>query len=148
MKLRDNLHIRKMQESDIETVLSIEEENYTLPWKNSHFLSAVTSEKFFCYVMTFGVEIISYAVVSNVLDEWELQNITVSKKHQKNGIATSLLSFIINLIKENKGKFFYLEVRETNSKAIKLYENFNFKEYGSRKNYYGPENAILMELKI
>ena len=147
MKLTE-LRIRKMQLIDIKTVLSIEEENYTIPWKDSHFLNAVYSENFSCYVATVSEKIIAYAIVSNVLDEWELQNITVERKHQKNGIATSLVSFIINLIKENKGNFFYLEVKESNSSARKLYDKFNFKEYAKRKNYYGKESAILMELKI
>jgi ribosomal-protein-alanine N-acetyltransferase len=30
----------------------------------------------------------------------------------------------------------YLEVRCSNQKAIKLYEKYNFKRIGTRKNYY------------
>ena len=33
---------------------------------------------------------------------------------------------------------------EINSSAIHLYENFNFKITGNRKNYYNSSNAILM----
>ena len=38
-----------------------------------------------------------------------------------------------------------LEVRESNTPAIKLYEKFDFKNLGVRKNYYkNNENAIIM----
>ena len=48
---------------------------------------------------------------------------------------------------ENSGvKNFFLEVRESNIPAIKLYEKFEFKIMGVRKNYYHSpaENAIVM----
>jgi ribosomal-protein-alanine N-acetyltransferase len=42
-----------------------------------------------------------------------------------------------------------LEVRESNSVAIKLYESYGFKIATVRKNYYSNnENALLMYLKI
>ena len=45
-----------------------------------------------------------------------------------------------------KCSFITLEVRESNSKAIKLYEKFGFEDVGTRKNYYNNpiENAKLM----
>ena len=43
-------------------------------------------------------------------------------------------------------KFLTLEVRESNSKAISLYEKFGFKSLGKRKNYYqdNGEDALIM----
>ena len=41
----------------------------------------------------------------------------------------------------------YLEVRRTNTPAISMYRNMNFKHIGERKNYYptakGSEDALI-----
>ena len=57
---------------------------------------------------------------------------------------------MIDNAKEKKCKLIHLEVNENNLSAIKLYEKYNFKQDGLRKNYYnnGTENAILMTLNI
>ena len=40
----------------------------------------------------------------------------------------------------------YLEVRESNRTAIRLYEKFGFKKLAERKNYYGHENGFIYVL--
>lgn len=41
-----------------------------------------------------------------------------------------------------------LEVNELNVAAINLYEKFDFKRVGYRKNYYKGNNAILMTREL
>ena len=45
-------------------------------------------------------------------------------------------------------KFITLEVRPSNTAALKLYEGFGFEQVGERKNYYSnpAENAVLLTL--
>ena len=64
------------------------------------------------------------------------------KEYQHRGIGKSLLKFVIE--NETFDKIM-LEVRETNTNAIKLYEKFNFKEIYRRKKYYGDCDAVIME---
>ena len=54
------------------------------------------------------------------------------------------------MAKEIDCKKIHLEVNQNNKAAIHLYELFNFKQDGLRKNYYnnGTENAILMTLNL
>jgi ribosomal-protein-alanine N-acetyltransferase len=42
----------------------------------------------------------------------------------------------------------FLEVRESNLPARKLYEGVGFKKMGIRKNYYQTENAVNYELRM
>ena len=53
-----------------------------------------------------------------------------------------------NKVKEVKSLF--LEVRENNTAARKLYEKTGFVEVGMRKNYYSnpTENAVLYKMEI
>ena len=63
------------------------------------------------------------------------------------GIASKLLEKLIETAKSKKATLLTLEVNETNTNAIKLYEKYNFKKIGLRKNYYGQnKNAIIMTL--
>ena len=65
------------------------------------------------------------------------------------GIATQILTKLINIAKSLKYTSVTLEVNENNTNAIKLYEKFNFTKLGIRKKYYkNTDNAIIMTLYI
>ena len=78
------------------------------------------------------------------IDFIDIINIAVDKNYQREGIGSKLLESIIN--KYNLR--ILLEVRESNTSALKLYEKFNFKEINRRHKYYGNEDAIVMERSI
>ena len=78
------------------------------------------------------------------IDFIDIINIAVDKNYQREGIGSKLLDNIIN--KYNLR--ILLEVRESNTSALKLYEKFNFKEINRRHKYYGNEDAIVMERSI
>lgn len=99
------------------------------------------------FVATIEDEIVGFAGIWNVLDEMHITNIVtkISKRHI--GIASKLLEKLIETSKNQNASLLTLEVKEANTNAIKLYEKYNFKKIGSRKNYYGQnENAIIMTL--
>ena len=61
-------------------------------------------------------------------------------------IAQILLISQIEYLYKNMVKYLTLEVRESNQKAINLYEKYGFKSLGKRKNYYqnNNEDALIM----
>ena len=60
-----------------------------------------------------------------------------------------LLSFVIELVKSTGINNLSLEVRESNKKAIHIYEKFGFKYSHTRENYYKDhENASVMILEV
>lgn len=75
----------------------------------------------------------------------DLINIAVLKKYQNQGIASSLLNYVIENINQQN---IILEVNENNIKAIKFYQRYNFKEINRRNKYYDNlYDAIIMERK-
>lgn len=99
------------------------------------------------FVAIVNDEIVGFAGIWKVLDEMHITNIVTkfSKRHM--GIASKLLEKLIEASKLEKSTLLTLEVHETNTNAIKLYEKYNFKKIGLRKNYYGQnKNAIIMTL--
>ncbi len=75
----------------------------------------------------------------------DLINIAVLKEYQNQGIASSLLNYVIENINQQN---IILEVNENNIKAIKFYQRNNFKEINRRNKYYDNlYDAIIMERK-
>jgi ribosomal protein S18 acetylase RimI-like enzyme/glycosyltransferase involved in cell wall biosynthesis len=78
-------------------------------------------------------------------DEREILNLAVAPEHQRCNVATRLLQWEIE---SSRGRYF-LEVRESNRAARKLYEKLGFAVIQKRPEYYsGPsEAAIVMSLQ-
>ena len=92
-------------------------------------------------------EIVGFAGLMIILDEASIMNIVTKKDRRGLGIGSKLLEKLIDFSKEKNQKSITLEVDEQNKPAIKLYEKYNFKTVGKRKNYYHNDNAaILMTL--
>ena len=75
----------------------------------------------------------------------DIVNIAVDINNQNKGIGYELVNYLINNTQSEK---IMLEVRESNTNAISLYTKCGFKEIHRRKNYYGNEDAIIMERSI
>ena len=90
-------------------------------------------------------------IVARVLGvEWEIENLAVGLASQRQGIATRLVQGIADLARASAAEVVYLEVRESNQAARKLYEKFGFSRSGERRAYYSDpvENAVLYTLSI
>jgi ribosomal-protein-alanine N-acetyltransferase len=88
--------------------------------------------------------VVAFLVARSVyLGEWEILNLATDPVHRRKGLARSLLvDFLTSGIET-----VFLEVRESNQAAQKLYKSLNFKEVNIRKQYYRepPESAIVLK---
>ena len=87
-----------------------------------------------------------YLVLSSVLDEGSIDNVAVAPEYRRRGIADALVEDAVCRAREADLAFITLEVRASNTPAIRLYEKHGFAEVGRRRNYYEKprEDAILM----
>lgn len=120
----------------------------TYPWSEQRILAAVKDEKYFCWAIKKECQHVGFAVFSLVLDEATLLNISVEPSFQRQGCAQHLLIFALNSLKTRGAKKCFLEVRQSNFHASRLYEKNGFVVFGIRKNYYpspqGREHANTM----
>jgi len=142
--------IRQADRSDIPAVMEIEASLYSEPWDTQLFMDAISAKDKSVFAAVETGVLAGYVVFERVLDEGHVTNIAVSKPYQRWGIASSLISYVIELAKSEKLKEIFLEVRETNEAARKLYSKFGFSEIGRRKAYYHKtnEDALLYKLDI
>lgn len=136
--LRECSELEKVELS----ILAVLDDVYeTSPWTLEQIRSDLnldTTEYFFEYDED---HMIAFLSIQQLIGEIEITNIAVKKAYQGQGVAGRLLS---NLAE--RGEDLFLEVRESNEKAQKLYQKNGFKQVGVRKGYYSNpiENALVM----
>lgn len=81
--------------------------------------------------------------------EADITSVAVSPEHRRKGLAGRLIEAFESLLPEDTESIF-LEVRESNSGAIALYEKYGFERLSVRKNFYTDprENAVVMQKKL
>ncbi len=143
MKLEiSNMSLIDLQ--NIQDILLTEFDNF---WSYTVFENELKNSNSEYFVAKHNTEIVGFAGIWKSLDTFHLTNIVTKISKRNLGIASALLEKIINVSKSESATSLTLEVNENNFNAIKLYEKYNFKKIGIRKNYYGQnKNAIIMTL--
>ena len=138
---------RAMTPADLEAVADLTRRADPFGWTLRNFSDAHASGNTLTVLTVDGVTS-GIAAVMHVLDESELLEIAVRPAMQGRGYGKALLAQAIALARRNGAVRMFLEVRESNARARKMYTSFGFEETGRRKNYYptenGREDAILM----
>jgi ribosomal-protein-alanine N-acetyltransferase len=96
-----------------------------------------------CTVVTEDGRVLAFLVTRQTAPgEREILNVAVEPAQRGRGLARRLLE---QELARSRGEWF-LEVRESNVAARRLYESLGFREVGRRENYYQapPEQAIVM----
>ena len=137
---------RKMTAEDADAVAEIEMKTFSKPWKREDFLNEANRDFAEYVVGEIDGKIIAYAGAWISFNEAEVMNVAVDENFRGQGIGKKLFAELIGLCKIRGATAITLEVRASNSAAIKLYENFGLKSVGRRKNYYDSptEDALIM----
>lgn len=134
-----------VDDSHIDGIVNIEKACFSHPWTKDGIIEAQHNRTKF-YVYEKNGCVLGYVGISVILDEGYITNIAVLPEYRKLGIATALLTKLDDLAKLEALSFISLEVRVSNQNAISLYEKFDYKTEGVRKNFYDApkEDALIM----
>ena len=147
------LQFAPMTTDDVDAVVEIENAVYSHPWTRGNFLDSLYSG-YQAQTLRDGAHVLlGYFLVMLAVEEAHLLNISVAAAHQHQGLGQLLLNQATALARSNEMRTMLLEVRESNTHAIKVYKRYGFSEIGRRKNYYPAENntregAIVMSLAL
>lgn len=138
--------IRKLREDDLGQVAAIENATSAVPWTDKIFKDCFHAG-YPGWVIEHDGKIIGFAIISIHGDECHLLNLGIHPRYQRQGLGSQMLTHVINTAKLLGAMMIYLEVRESNARAIALYKKMQFLQIDVRKNYYpaheGRENGLV-----
>ena len=146
-----NIKIGKMEIEDIDDVMEVERKSFTIPWSRASFEQEILDNKHAVYITAkHNHKVVGYSGMWCVVDEVHVTNIAVHPDYRRMGIGKLLIEEMIRFANEMNMHSMFLEVRESNITAQKLYRKLGFKVTGRRKKYYSDdqEDALLMTKQL
>lgn len=149
--LADQSRLRPVTPDDLDAIMEIEHRAYRFPWTAGIFRDCLrVGYCCWCYERNDRIE--GYGVMSVAAGESHILNLTVRPESQRQGIGAKLMRHFLQLARRHNADIVMLEVRPSNTPAVRLYEKMGFNEVGVRRNYYpadqGREDALLLALSL
>lgn len=160
------LSFAPMTAADLDTVHAVEVSAYAHPWSRRNFLDSLQSghpavmllaeplpQDRHLPLRSDGRLLLGYLVAMPGVDEVHLLNITVAPAHQRQGWARFMLDALVLWSRGQGAQWLWLEVRQSNAPARRLYTRYGFAEVGLRRGYYPlahqrREDAVVMSLNL
>lgn len=143
----ESIIVRKMGIDDIDSVVDIEENSFSVPWTKNTFFTELTKNKLakYCVVEVDGV-VAGYGGMWLVIDEAHITNIAVHPKYRGRGVGKKIVEGLIEEGHKINISKMTLEVRRSNIVAQDLYKKYGFLLCGVRPGYYqdNDEDALIM----
>lgn len=143
--------IRPMTEADVAEVFAVERSSYQFPWSEGIFRDCLRVG-YVCRVLTLGSQVIGYGVMSVGAGEAHILNLCVSNNHRCRGLGRRMLGYLLERGAAAGMSEAFLEVRPSNTPAIRLYQAVGFEQVGMRRGYYqavgGREDAAVLRLTL
>lgn len=153
--------LRAMTAADLEAVLAIENRAYAFPWTRGNFTDSLAAGYRAQLLLPVGTRraergaqpCLGYYVAMPGFEEMHLLNITVHPDHQGQGLARQMLAELASSSLAQGLTTLWLEVRQSNERAQRLYRQWGFLTVGMRRGYYPHdhgqrEDAIVMRLNL
>lgn len=143
--------VRPMTVEDLDEVLVIERASFQTPWSRGAFQYELTQNRVArCLVVREGRALSGYLCLWEIGREIHVTNVAVDPARRRRGLARLLLGTVLEDARARAIELVFLEVRPTNSDAVRLYESLGFRVIGRRKGYYFDtgEDALVMEATL
>lgn len=140
--------IEPATEADLAEIAHLERRSFSDPWSARSFADLVANPRvlFLCARAHAGGPAVGYVVAWFVADEGEIANLAVSPDERGRGVGAALLDAALAEAARRGAITVYLEVRDSNEVARRLYGSRGFEEVGRRRRYYRRpvEDAVIL----
>jgi len=152
----EEIRLRDAVEGDLPLIHLIEEKVYPAPWTLNFFRIIFHMNEDLFIVALDDERIIGYTVGEiETLGRKEspkkaghVLNIAVRGEYQGKGVGTILLDEVEKRFRTKGANIAYLEVRESNENAQKIYRHRGYQYVRTSENYYGDEDGYIMTKKL
>ncbi len=150
--LRNAVVLAPMTPEQLDAVMAIEQTAYSHPWSRGNFRDSL-NPLFEAQCLWFEDELLGYFLAMHGVEEMHLLNITVAPARQGQGWGHMMLDALALWSRSVGAQVLWLEVRQSNTRALQVYERYGFARVGLRKDYYPAdrqqrEHAVVMSLNL
>lgn len=148
--INQNVKYRVAELSDVNALAIIDEQCFDgyEKYNEQTFIDELNLSDRHYIVATHKNLVVGYVGLWQTGDDLNLLKIAVLPQFRKLGIGFNLMQMASDYRKQKGLDKYFLEVRENNEKAIKLYKKFGFKTLNIRERYYSDgENCLVMFAK-
>ena len=138
------MNIRTAKLEDLNEIYNIEKKVFNDYWSLDLIKSEIIEKKYSrVTVLELKKKIIGYIFQRKIYDENHIINLAIDIPYQHKGYGKFLLMKILE--KDSNDTNVFLEVKEANLPAVKLYIDLGFEEVDRKERYYSDgSNAIFM----
>ena len=138
------MNIRTAELEDLNEIYNIEKKVFNDYWSLDLIKSEIIEKKYSrVTVLELKKKIIGYIFQRKIYDENHIINLAIDIPYQHKGYGKFLLMKILE--KDSNDTNVFLEVKEANFPAVKLYIDLGFEEVDRKERYYSDgSNAIFM----
>lgn len=143
---KPSLQIRRMTLEDVPVVRDIlQQAPEAADWSVASIRTLLEGSQTLALVSIRAEQISGCIFGARIDNQAEILNLAVLPIHRRKGDGSNLVRALIAEWELHSAPRIFLEVRESNAGAIKLYEGIGFQQAGRRKKYYSaPEEDALV----
>jgi ribosomal-protein-alanine N-acetyltransferase len=143
----NNITLKSALLDDAKNIAMVEGECLNVAWSEKSIYESISSGNYKFFIASDKGKTVGSGGIMILFEEAEITNIAVLKDYRRCGIASMLLSLLLDEAFSRGCESAFLEVAKNNVPALKLYEKFGFEKINVRKNYYKdpPDDAIIMK---
>lgn len=144
------LVIRSADSSDIEGIRELDRMTLLTRWSPEMYRGLIADERSDVRVAYLGEQLIGFHATTKVHPDIELLKIGVRPEFQGTGVGLALLEDVIGPARVQGYSSCFLEVRASNTRAIRFYRGKGFEVVGVRRAYYRApiEDALVMRKNL
>ena len=134
-----------MNSGHVSQIAALEKQCFSDPWSERSISSELENPLSLWLVAREEDRVVGYVGSQSVLGEADMMNLAVSPASRGQGVARTLVGLLIKALSERDVRALTLEVRASNTPAIRLYESLGFSPVGRRPRYYEKprEDALI-----
>ena len=142
--------LRSWKYEDILRISELEKECFgDEAWNYRMLASSFGTESFVGILADDGGDIAGYGGITIAADSADIGNVAVAEAYRRGGVGTSLLNGLCEEAKRRGADRVFLEVRVSNSAALRLYLKCGFKGVYARTRYYPDgEDCLVMTKEL
>jgi ribosomal-protein-alanine N-acetyltransferase len=134
-------------DDDLDAVAALEAESFTNPWTREMLARELRqSDVARVYVLRApGQQVLAFCACWVLFDELHINTLAVAPAWRRQGLATTLVRHVLQDAEASGAGHATLEVRRSNTPALRLYERLGFVVEAVRPKYYcQPEEDALI----